>query len=462
MEGRQRWLFALFAAVAVLHLVPVWRVRLIPTVDGPSHVYNAVVLRELAAGTPEFARVFAVNARPNPNWLGHALMFLFLFVAKPLVAEKLLLSIVILLFLGGCWRLGGVYAFLAMPLTFHLLLQMGFYNYSLGVALMLHAIASWWGKERTWITALFCALAHPLPAAATIVFITIAWLTTDRRWPRLLPLIAPAVVLILFFAQPNRPGGEWTWKGALLFSPLYRVMVLWTFDPRQLTFGLVLFLVYAALIVATMAMDGLRTRPTFLLLTAVSVVMFLAAPVSVQEGFLLKARLLIFPYLLILPWLTPRLARWPLAAALAIVAVANIVYIRDCWKRNEKVMEAALAPFAAMAPGRTLLPLLADRSTPYSHLPFLSHAVSYAAAEHRLVDFDNYEAEQTYFPVVFRPGLRRPPILDVEMKPAEIDAGAYAADYVYTWKLPRRSLPDYDVVAESGEARLYARKAQRR
>src|SRR5262249_19075533 len=186
VEARQRWLFALFAAAALLHLVPIWRVHYIPTVDGPSHVYNAVVLRELARGTPEFARAFAVNPRPNPNWLGHALMVPF--AAKPLVAEKLLLSLIVLLFLWGCWRLGGVYAFLAMPLTFHLLLQMGFYNYSLGVALLLHAIASWWRRERGWITALwmlFCALAHPLPAAAAIAFVTIAWLMTDRRWARL-------------------------------------------------------------------------------------------------------------------------------------------------------------------------------------------------------------------------------------------------------------------------------------
>src|SRR5262249_30514410 len=151
-----------------------------------------------------------------------------------------------------------------------------------------------------------------------------------------------------------------------------------------------------------------QRKDVFLVMTAVAVAMFIAAPVSVQEGFLLKARLLIFPYLLILPWLTPRLARWPLAVALALVAVGYVVYIRDCWKRNERVMAGALAPFAAAQPGRTMLPLLADRSTPYSHLPFLSHVVSYAAAERRLVDLGNYEADQTYFPVTFRPGLDRP------------------------------------------------------
>src|SRR6185369_11803473 len=164
-----------------------------------------------------------------------------------------------------------------------------------------------------------------------------------------------------------------------------------------------------------------------------------AAPISAQEGLLLKARVLIFPYVLILPWLTPKLARWPLAIVLSLVAVGNVVFIRDCWKRNEKVMAAAIAPLSAAVPGRTLLPLVADHTTPYSHLPFLSHAVSYGAAQRRLVDLGNYEAEQRYFPVVFRPGVRRPTTFEVETAPENIDPGAYGVDYVYTWKMPQRT-----------------------
>jgi len=451
---RPRWLFALYVVVAAMHLLPVWRVRLIPTVDGPSHVYNAVVLRELAAGSPEFARVFAVNPRPNPNWLGHLVL-----VAFP---ERVLFSLIVVLFLAGCWRLGGVYAFLAMPLTYHLLLQMGFYNYALGVALSLHAIASWQHTPGGWRAAvwmLLVALAHPLPAAVMIVSIAIVWLITSRRWRQLLPLAAPAMILLWFFLQPNRPGGDWTWKGALLWQPLFRMMLLFTFDQRQIVFGTVLAIVYGALIVATIAMDGLKARPTFLILTAFAIAMYLAAPVSVQEGFLLKARLLIFPYLLILPWLTPRLARWPLAVVLAIVAIGNVFYIRDCWKRNEKVMAAAIRPLAVAASKHTILALVADRTTPFSHLPFLSHVVSYAAAERRLIDLGNYEAQQTYFPVVFRPAVRRPSTIDIETQPASINVAAYDPDYVYTWKMPPRPMPGYELVASDGDARLYGRKA---
>ncbi|HEX3068544.1 MAG TPA: hypothetical protein VHX14_08200 [Thermoanaerobaculia bacterium] len=50
-ETKSRWwLGVLFVVIALLHLLPVWRVEYLPAVDGASHVYNANVLRELAAG----------------------------------------------------------------------------------------------------------------------------------------------------------------------------------------------------------------------------------------------------------------------------------------------------------------------------------------------------------------------------------------------------------------------------
>ena len=45
---RQRSIAVLFAIVALMHLLPVWRVDYLPTVDGASHVYNAVVLHEMS------------------------------------------------------------------------------------------------------------------------------------------------------------------------------------------------------------------------------------------------------------------------------------------------------------------------------------------------------------------------------------------------------------------------------
>lgn len=496
-EARRRAIAILFAAVAMLHLLPIWRVQFVPTVDGPSHVYNAIVLGELARGTPEMARVFAVDFRPHPNWLTHLMLAGAASVLQPVVAEKVVISVIVLLFLGGCWRLAGAvdrdsraHAFLAMPLGYHLLFQMGFYNYSLGVALVPFGLASWWRRrdQPSWRTVAVTAgwlvliyFAHVVPAMAATGFVTIAWIVSivrdgwRARWRHGVAFVPVALLLLWFFLQPKPPGGTWTWDGALLWMPLLRTVLLLTFDLRQLAWGTVLAVVFGALILLTFILENIdwqrrrivvRERDAFLLLALIGIAVYLAAPISVEEGLVLKARLLIFPYLAILPWLTPRAAKLPLAVVLAIAVSANVFFIRDCWKRNDKLIAAAVAPLEAATPHRTIVPLIFDRSSPHATLPLLGHAMSYGAAERCLVDLGNYEAGLPFFPVQFRPGVNRPPIIALETAPGDYDPQRWAesVDYVYTWKMladapvAARLAEHYELAAENGEARLYARR----
>jgi hypothetical protein len=491
--ARRRGLATLFAVVAALHLLPIWRVQYLPTVDGPAHLYNAVILRELAAGTPEFTRTFFVDLRPHPNWLTHLLLAAALGVAPLVVAEKLVVSMIVLLFLGGCWRLAGVieperrvYAFLLMPLAYHLLFQMGFYNYSLAVALVPFALASWWERRERpgWrtnaITAgwlVLCYFAHVLPAVVAVLFLLIMWSVSvalrgwRTQWPHLIAFVPVTALLAWFFLQPKPPGGTWIWSGTLLWKPLLQTFLLLTFDPRQLTFGTAVAIALGTLIVLTFVRETMfRERDVFLLLALAATAMYLVAPVSAEEGLLLKARLLIFPYLVILPWLTSRLGRLllPLAVAFAIVATANVFFLRDAWKRNDKVMARAILPLRNAAPLHTIVPLIFDRTSPHATLPLLSHAISYAAAGHRLVDLANYEAGLSYFPIQFRPTVRHPPIFALQTAPADFDPRPWAneIDYIYTWKMPpdaplmARLHEHYDLTVDEGEARLYARRAR--
>lgn len=473
---RQRLIPILFAAVAMLHLLPIWRVQYVPTVDGPSHVYNAVVLRELARGTPETARVFAADLRPHPNWITHALLAAGVTVLPPVAAEKVVVSAIVLLFLGGCWVLAGavdrgsrVHAFLAMPLAWHLLFQMGFYNYSMGVALVPFALAAWWRRRPVAITALWLVVlyfAHVIAAVATVGFLLIG-LAVRREWKHAFAFVPVGSLLLWFFTQGQPPGGTWTWNGALLWTPLARTALLLTFDARQLLFGTVLAIVFGALIVITLVVERVgRERDVFLLFALAAVAAYLAAPLSVEEGLVLKARLLIFPYLAILPWLTPRVPRVALAVVLALAAAANVFFIRDAWKRNDKLIAAAVEPLRAAQPLRTIVPLVFDRSSPHATIPLLSHAMSYGAAERRLVDLANYEAGLPFFPTRFREAVPRPSIHALETAPHDYDVGAFAAqvDYIYTWKMPAdapvaaRIAEHYELAARHGEARLYARR----
>jgi hypothetical protein len=217
------------------------------------------------------------------------------------------------------------------------------------------------------------------------------------------------------------------------------------------------------LIVLTFAFEkiGRRDRDIFLLLTVIAIAMYLAAPIGMNGDLLLKARFLLFPYLIVLPWLTPRLARWPFAIVFALIAIANVFFIRDAWKRNDKLIAQAIAPLRTAVHSSTMLTLIFDRTSPHATVPVLSHAASYAAAERNLVDLGNYEAATGYFPIAFRDDVNRPEIFKLESAPQDYDPARYDVDTIYTWKLPpgspieQRLLAHYAVVRAEGEARVF-------
>src|SRR5260221_6608383 len=88
----------LYLALAIVSLAPIWSAHYLPTADGPSHVYNSWVLRELVLGHRGIvADWYAVDWRPYPNWSGHVVLALLMAGFPPLVAEKLLVSRIVLL-----------------------------------------------------------------------------------------------------------------------------------------------------------------------------------------------------------------------------------------------------------------------------------------------------------------------------------------------------------------------------
>ncbi|MCZ6678931.1 MAG: hypothetical protein O7E52_16990 [Candidatus Poribacteria bacterium] len=62
---------ALIALMILAHLLPIWLIHYYPTQDGPSHIANAVILKEYAQHEI-FQEYFRLNLKPVPNWFSHA------------------------------------------------------------------------------------------------------------------------------------------------------------------------------------------------------------------------------------------------------------------------------------------------------------------------------------------------------------------------------------------------------
>src|SRR4030042_3529200 len=89
----QGWIRVIVLVLILLYLLPVWGFKYFPSVDGPSHIYNAHILNHLDHPAWIFKDYFELNLRPFPNWTGSLLMLALQKAASPLRAEKIFLKI---------------------------------------------------------------------------------------------------------------------------------------------------------------------------------------------------------------------------------------------------------------------------------------------------------------------------------------------------------------------------------
>jgi len=468
------WVARLFLALALLQLLPVWAPAYFPTCDGPSHVYNAFVMRELVLRHDgPITAIYAIDWRPNPNILGHVVLAMLLGVFSAAVAEKILVSIIVLLFLGGAWMLarGSVYAFLAFPFAFHLLLEYGSYNFAIGVGIYLITLALWWERRERAdgqsialiaLLSLLCYAAHAMPAMLLVGSIGLLWLARPRRQARQLLALVPLLPLLAWFFGHPRPGGGTRPKLAERAVALARFDILQTFDSVQLTLGAAMFGILVALIIVTVAAERRRRdEDAFAVLTAAVVALYFVAPDGAAGGLFLPQRLLTIVPILPLPWLTPRLPAPPRAALLVVlsaIAAGNAFFLAGHERAVARRTGAFVRAERGIPPSSSILVLNGERQPRGALVPFLAHASGYAAVQHRLADLENYEADTDFSPIRHRP---RTPVIDrtaLELDPASFDVDSFElADYVLVWHLPllRGLESHYELISESAEARIY-------
>lgn len=465
-----RHLRRLFFALAVLYVLPFWVVRYLPTVDGACHTYNAWVMRQHGNTEkyPLFNQYYEINAKPYPNWISQGTMALLMFAVPPLVAEKLLVSGYMLLFLGGMWYLAGSVrpeerwlAFLSFPFAWNQLFQFGFYNFSFSLAFFPWIIGCWWRYRAApglgfamfaikinlllWL----CYFSHILSFALALAAIGILWLATLRweSWRRHLlhvPILLPQIILpVWFFLQ--KTGGEipdhWGLRRLVLYFAGLRVLVTLSEAQRWIARGVaVLFLL---LLLFTLGRK-VRRRPVFhqedafLLLALLAILLYAVSPQGFAGGAVLKPRLSLYPWLLLIPWLSPGLsprARKAATGALALGALLYLGYMTRLYRLYGGEVAKYLAALEPVRPNTRILPLFFERTGPTD---YLSHAIGYKALEKGLIDWDNYEARYSFFPTRFRSSVVFPEMNGVLTAPhtLPIKPNLDRIDAVYTWKMP--------------------------
>jgi hypothetical protein len=491
-ERAPRWTLWLYGVLTLALLAPIWGVSRFPSVDGPCHLYNAWVLHHLHdPAYPRIAASFQLSLSPVPNLLMQGVLWALLFVAPPVIAEKLLVTSYVLLFIAVAWSYAGVldrrrsiHAFLALPFVYTFSVHYGFFNSVIAVPLTLLAIAFWWkNRERPSLrlalelNALFlvCYFAHLVALFIGLMTIGLLWLfglghQPWRTW-RWHPLILlPQLVLPMWFISNHRSDlldNDWSW--AFRWAYFKEMLALFRFPHNELA-GLWLCAAFAVLVLVTLLREPRRAlgheSVGFFVATLAATALYFFAPGGVGIGTMLAPRLAVLPFLLVLPWLTARVGR-PLQAALvlalsALVLWSSVALLR--WHRSiAHDVDELVDALEHTPPHSRVVTLIWNRHAAMRQ-EMLGHATGYAAIAGGLLDWDDYQAATDLFPVHFKPDVKGPEVLEIELEQYRVDEEAYRVDAILTWAMrpdepKRRALRGfYRTVVRTDRAQLWLRR----
>ena len=186
----------LFWFMTILFLVPIWFSNFLPTQDGPAHLYNSHILKNIFTGIPSdvVSGFYDLNSTPTPTWFLHIILAGLQFFFSPLVAEKLVVTILIFsLPTATRFAVGKIdqtmkpLAWLAFPMTYSALFYFGFYSMCFSVPCFLFTFGAVLQYLRTgssyslFITALgifLCYIMHIVGLGLlglAVVILCIGW-----------------------------------------------------------------------------------------------------------------------------------------------------------------------------------------------------------------------------------------------------------------------------------------------
>ncbi len=387
-RGRAAFLIALAANVAIAV-----GVRYFPFEDATNHLARYVLLERAwwGPGTSFIATHPVPGPYVAPNVIGALLVHALgpawaMRVVAALTVSAIPLGFYYLLTAVGsdaaAWAVAGV------PIGFGFFVHAGFINYVMGVGTALAFLGFWWpararpGAGRVVALIAGVALCYLTHLSAVLMVLTVVWidalLARDRRVVVALLLSAAAVGMLVWTkrAAPPAPasdtvitmGSVW-WKTRNIFAPFYVYSV-----PQ----AALMFAVYALAVgLFVRANAPLVWRSTWGAAIGAFALLYVTFPVMGTGGGYLDMRWLVPAYLLV--FCLAAAAKAPTTRGLAALVGGSLLSTAVLFVtivRINRVLGDYAAVLAALPPGRTVFPIVADdrsfggRVIPYRHFAF--------------------------------------------------------------------------------------------
>jgi len=467
------------------HIGLVWSLPYFPTQDGPSHVYNLVILKDLLNGGREWGNYFTYSLHAVPNLGFNLLAYPMLHFFPPLAVEKIFVSIYIVLmgvsvplFLRVFNKPSMPLSFFVFPVIFNFTLLMGFYSYAVTIPLFLIAFCLSW-KIRDHSTAykfVFFNIAgltifyfHLIPFVLfliSLIVITVVRSTDFRRriveLTKLLAMISPIILNLIYYLIYS-PKSSFSGVYYLLSVSRYvRLLVelfsfsalnfsLWQLFPASLVMFLYFLFTYSSVKDIYKKYGQNKQLPEsekiLLFLASILILIYLFTPFRFGGGCFFNQR---FPWvilLIILPlFQIPETVFWKRFGQTIIVGTVSFFFAFNTvalWQQSRKVEKFLSGLNTGLPKGAYVMTYQKrDPKAGWPRVDVLMHAASYYGIIKGCVDIGNYETGLDYFPIHFKNTISRFPSLDqIGYKADTIKWSDYPSiQYLLGWEVDKTDI----------------------
>ncbi len=441
---------AFFYLLILIGLVPLIFTKYYLTLDGPGHIYNGNIIKELLLGNhSEFANLFKFNTLPVPNWISHFLFACFNLLFPDYISENLVLGSYLVLFPVLFRKIilwfspkNKAFSYLGVLFAHNHLLYLGSYN-------MVFALVAFFGttyyilnyvnkikyKQIAGLAILFLLVyfSHMLILLVTIVvafLLPITSLKTEKtengfvisNWNLFyikLKVIALAFIPTLILTgiyllnvdsleKANRMDLQELLKWIIDIRPL--LTLCYCADWKYFTHGL--SAVFVLMIVTNVYLliknnctfsDGKLQinlpKPTFSLIWFLLFIAFTVMFLIVPNANVLPERLIILVFIFLCFWLaTQNYPRWVHKTAIFVIVTIHLAfsfYHTRAMSQTSRQIELMKEVTEHVESGSLLLPFNFAYQNNWLHM----HSPGYLGSGKPIAVIENYEGQLKWFPV---------------------------------------------------------------
>ncbi|NJK97820.1 MAG: hypothetical protein HC905_25525 [Bacteroidales bacterium] len=418
------------------------------TLDGPSHLYNANLIKELISGNhPLLTSLFRINPVPVPNWSGHFIMAVSHLFFSAFISEKIVLVLYLILtplffrktilFFAPKNRWTTYFIF---PFLHNHLFYFGFINMSLGIMFMfitisyfLHKCGRKSIKHIFVLSLLLCCLyfSHIMLFMITIALLLglSVFFTDTGKWNgkllirnirefrfrlyRLLIASVPWLLLTYFYflkidsieKQPRTDLGELV-KWITDIRPMLTIcycdhLIIYT----RILLGLFVALLFVNLYFTLKkntenTPSGIALNinlPGPSLLFAFFTISFLFLYLLVPNAIMMSDRLILLFYIFMVCWLA--LLKYPRALQIVSLIILLAVHFRFLAYHTASMKEASKNVEEIEEIANFIKPDNLVLALNYSDNWLYAHSTAYIGVNKPVIVLENYEASIAWFPL---------------------------------------------------------------